>query len=142
MSNQPVYAAVVEAALSRRTSSVQPPASSEDYDLLQSDRPGYGTRSVLEVAFNLVNATVGAGVVGLPLALLLAGFINGLLLSVTAAILTFAAVYGMILAGQRVGVYKFAALGEYVLGRSGFHLVNLMLFVQSAGCCISYFIRA
>lgn len=39
--------------------------SQAERDLLQSDRPGYGTRSKIEVAFNLVNATVGAGIIGL-----------------------------------------------------------------------------
>ncbi|KAI8146116.1 transmembrane amino acid transporter protein-domain-containing protein [Fennellomyces sp. T-0311] len=88
----------------------------------------------------MVNATVGAGVIGLPLALLLAGFINGILLSVLVGLLTFASIYGLILAGQRVGVYKFAAIGEHVMGRFGFHALNLMLFIQTAGSCISYFI--
>ncbi|KAI9494094.1 transmembrane amino acid transporter protein-domain-containing protein [Zychaea mexicana] len=125
---------------------LQPPESYEsisrqqDLDLLQSDQPGYGTRNIIEVSFNMVNATVGAGVIGLPLALLLAGFINGVILSVIVGFLTFAAVYAMILAGQRLGVYKFAALGEHVMGRFGFHTLNLMLFIQSAGSCISYFI--
>ena len=113
----------------------------QNLDLLQSDRPGYGTRNIVEVSFNMVNATVGAGVIGLPMALLLAGFVNGIILSVIVGLLTFAAVYGMILAGRRLGVYKFAALGEHVMGRFGFHTLNLMLFIQSAGSCISYFIR-
>ncbi|KAI9318589.1 transmembrane amino acid transporter protein-domain-containing protein [Dichotomocladium elegans] len=46
----------------------------------------------------------------------------------------------MVLAGQKLGVYKLADLSERVLGRFGFHLSNLMLFAQSAGSCISYFI--
>ena len=112
----------------------------QNFDLLQSDQPGFGTRNIVEVSFNMVNATVGAGVIGLPLALLLAGFINGIILSVIVGLLTFASVYGMVLAGQRLGVYKFAALGEHVMGRFGFHTLNLMLFIQSAGSCISYFI--
>ena len=34
-------------------------------DLYQSARPGYGTRNRVEVSFNLVNATVGAGIIGI-----------------------------------------------------------------------------
>jgi sodium-coupled neutral amino acid transporter 11 len=43
--------------------SVSPPLklTKAERDLLQSDRPGYGSRTKFEVALNLVNATVGAG---------------------------------------------------------------------------------
>lgn len=115
-------------------------AATGDLDLLQADRPGYGTRNILEVSFNMVNATVGAGVIGLPMAIYYAGFFNGLILSVIVGILTYLAVHTMILAAKRAGVYKFAALGEHVLGRPGFYLLNLMLFIQSAGSCVSYII--
>lgn len=113
----------------------------EDLDLLQSSRPGYGTRNVFEVSLNIVNATVGSGIIGLPFALLLAGFSTGIAVSVFVSILTFFAVYSLILTGQKSQIFSFSALAEVAMGRFGFHMLNLMLFIQSAGSVISYFIR-
>ncbi|KAG2204441.1 hypothetical protein INT47_005232 [Mucor saturninus] len=112
----------------------------EDLDLLQSSRPGYGTRSVFEVSLNIVNATVGSGIIGLPFALLIAGFSTGIAISVFVSILTFFAVYTLILTGQKTQIFNFSTIAEVAMGRFGFHMLNLMLFIQSAGSVISYFI--
>lgn len=112
----------------------------EDRDILQADRPGYGSRSKLEVAFNLVNATVGAGIIGLPFALYHAGFVLGVMMSIFVAIVSQLGLYMLVVAGLRVRIYKFAGLVEYLLGRFGYHFLNVMVLVQSAGVCTSYFI--
>ncbi|EPB82741.1 hypothetical protein HMPREF1544_10534 [Mucor circinelloides 1006PhL] len=116
------------------------PLTQDDADLLQASKPGYGTRSVLEVSLNIVNATVGSGVIGLPFALLLAGFTTGIAISVFVSILTFFAIYSLILSGQKTQIYDFASLAKLSMGQFGFHMLNLMLFIQSAGSVISYFI--
>lgn len=47
------------------TCSPPPPLlTNEERDRLQAYQPGYGSRNAVEVAFNLVNATVGAGIIG------------------------------------------------------------------------------
>ncbi|KAI8089001.1 transmembrane amino acid transporter protein-domain-containing protein [Halteromyces radiatus] len=46
----------------------------------------------------------------------------------------------MIVAGQKANVYSFAALAEHTMGSFGFYMLNFMLFIQSAGSCVSYFI--
>lgn len=109
-------------------------------DLLQSDRPGYGSRTKIEVAFNLVNATVGAGIIGLPFAIARAGFFTGIFASIVVAVLAQIGLYMLIVAGQRVGIYKFALLVEYLLGRPGYHFLNFMICVQAGGGAVSYFI--
>lgn len=109
-------------------------------DLLQADRPGYGSRSKLEVSFNLVNATVGAGIIGLPFAIARAGFFVGILASIGIALLAQVGLYMLIIAGQRVGIYKFALLVEYLLGRPGYHFLNFIICVQAGGASVSYFI--
>ncbi|KAG0174469.1 hypothetical protein DFQ28_006461 [Apophysomyces sp. BC1034] len=111
-----------------------------EQDLLQSDRPGYGSRSKIEVGFNLVNATCGAGIIGLPFAVYQAGFFPGIILSIIVAILSQLGLYMLIVAGQRVEIYKYAVLVEYLMGRPGYHFLNFMIFVQAAGSCVSYFI--
>lgn len=117
------------------------PLTKEEQEILQADRPGYGTRNKLEVAFNLVNATVGAGIIGLPFAISQAGFFTGLVASMIVAILAQMGLYMLILSGQRVGIYKFAMLVEYILGRPGYHFLNFIICIQAGGGCVSYFIR-
>jgi sodium-coupled neutral amino acid transporter 11 len=116
------------------------PITQEDADLLQASKPGYGTRSVLEVSLNIVNATVGSGIIGLPFALLLAGFTTGIAISAFVSILTFFAIYSLVLTGQKSQIYDFSSLAKLAMGQFGFHMLNLMLFIQSAGSVISYFI--
>ncbi|KAI7853258.1 transmembrane amino acid transporter protein-domain-containing protein [Circinella umbellata] len=109
-------------------------------DLYQSARPGYGTRNRLEVSFNLVNATVGAGIIGIPFAIYHAGFIFGISISVFVAIISQLGLYMLIIAGRRVEIYKYAELTEYLMGRTGYHFLNIVLLVQSVGITVSYFI--
>ncbi|KAI8075410.1 transmembrane amino acid transporter protein-domain-containing protein [Gilbertella persicaria] len=105
--------------------------SKAERDLLQSDRPGYGSHTKVAVALNLVNATVGAGIIGLPFAIARAGFFTGILASIVVAALAQIGLFMLILAGQRVGIYKFALLVEYLLGRPGYHFLNFMICVQA-----------
>ncbi|ORX63189.1 hypothetical protein DM01DRAFT_1365317 [Hesseltinella vesiculosa] len=125
---------------SRITPSADHPMADADRDLLQAHQPGYGSRSSVEVAFNLVNATVGAGIIGLPFALYNAGFIGGIVLSAMVSVISQLGLYMLIVAGQRVGIYKFAQLVEYLLGRPGYHFLNVMIFIQAGGASLSYLI--
>ncbi|ORY94407.1 transmembrane amino acid transporter protein-domain-containing protein [Syncephalastrum racemosum] len=109
-------------------------------DLLQADRPGYGTRHQVEVSFNLVNATVGAGIMGLPYAVSRAGFAVGIAASIWVALLSQLGLYMLIVAGKRARIYKFAMLVEHVMGRFGYHFLNFMILIQAGGSCVSYFI--
>jgi sodium-coupled neutral amino acid transporter 11 len=115
--------------------------SDADRDRLAADQPGFGTSSKMEAAFNLVNSTVGAGIIGLPFAIYLAGFWRAIILSTLVAILTGFGCYILIVSGQRVGIYKYAVLMEYTLGRFGYHFLNFLILIQSSGACVSYFIR-
>ena len=111
-----------------------------DHDVLQANQPGYGTRNKVEVAFNLVNATVGAGIIGLPFAIYNAGLVFGLVASIFVALISQLGLYMLITAGHRVHIYKYADLVEYLLGRPGFWFLNTTLLFQSIGITISYYI--
>jgi sodium-coupled neutral amino acid transporter 11 len=114
--------------------------SEAERDMLAAHRPGFGSRSKIEAAFNLVNSTVGAGIIGLPFAIYLAGFWRAIVLSIIVSILSVHGMYLLIAAGKRVGAYKFAVLMEFVMGRFGFHFLNLIMIIQAGGACVSYFI--
>ncbi|KAI9486925.1 MAG: transmembrane amino acid transporter protein-domain-containing protein [Benjaminiella poitrasii] len=121
--------------------SIDPQPTSHDVDLLQaSGQPGFGTLSIFKVSLSIVNATVGSGIIGLPFALVLSGFTTGIAISVWVSLLSCLAVYLLILTGKQVDVFNFASLAQVAMGSVGFHMLNLMLFIQSAGSVISYFI--
>lgn len=114
--------------------------SDEERDILQSVRPGYGTRGILSTSFNIVNATVGSGILGVPYALHCGGFISGMAISCFVGLLTAVSLMMMIRAGIRANIFKYAQLSERALGRPGFHMLNFFVFIQASGSCISYFI--
>ncbi|KAI7856727.1 transmembrane amino acid transporter protein-domain-containing protein [Circinella umbellata] len=110
-------------------------------EALQADRPGYGTTSTTGSCMNLVNAMMGSGIMGLPLALRLCGLWMGLLCSVVIAILTGIAMQLLVLAGIRCGQYTMADLARVsLLGIWGSHLVNFLLVFHTAGTAVSYYI--
>ncbi|KAG0342269.1 hypothetical protein BG004_005707 [Podila humilis] len=68
------------------------------------------------------------------------GFGLGIVLSILVAILTWLALYVLIVSGNKIGVYKFAMLCEATMGATGFYLLNSMVFFQTAGATITYLI--
>ncbi|KAI1314553.1 hypothetical protein EDD11_001982 [Mortierella claussenii] len=92
------------------------------------------------MSFNILNCTVGSGILALPFALKESGFGLGLTLSVVVGILCWLALYILIVSGQRIGVYKYAVLCEATMGPFGNYLLNGVIFFQSAGACITYMI--
>ncbi|KAF9934833.1 hypothetical protein FBU30_010806 [Linnemannia zychae] len=104
------------------------------------DRPGSGTCSIMEVSFNILNCTVGSGILALSFAIKESGFGLGIVLSSAVAILTWLALYILIISGKKINVYKYAILCEATMGRFGFYLLNSVIFFQSAGACITYMI--
>jgi amino acid permease len=99
-----------------------------------------GDCSILDVSFNLVNTTVGAGIIGLPFALGEAGFGFGILLAVTVAYLVNISMIMMVDAGVRVDRLSFPGVAQSAFGRSGFWIVNLAVFINGLGVVISYLI--
>ncbi|CAO3565995.1 unnamed protein product [Mortierella alpina] len=104
------------------------------------NQPGAGSCSVLEVSFNILNCTVGSGILALSFAIKESGFGLGIVLSIAVAILCWLALYTLIVTGQKVGIYKYAILCEATMGSFGFYLLNGMIFFQTAGACITYMI--
>ncbi|KAK3844434.1 MAG: transmembrane amino acid transporter protein-domain-containing protein [Linnemannia gamsii] len=104
------------------------------------DRPGSGNCSIMEVSFNILNCTVGSGILALSFAIKESGFGLGIVLSVAVAVLTWMALYILIISGKKINVFKYAILCEATMGRFGFYLLNSVIFFQSAGACITYMI--
>ncbi|KAF9979897.1 hypothetical protein BGZ75_009109 [Mortierella antarctica] len=92
------------------------------------------------VSFNILNCTVGSGILALAFAIKESGFGLGIVLSIAVAILCWLALYTLIVTGQKIGIYKYAILCEATMGPFGFYLLNGMIFFQTAGACITYMI--
>lgn len=114
--------------------------TASERDLLQSDTPGYGHRSFIEVAFNLVNATLGAGIIGLAYAVLSCGVVLGTIVALVVAFMTYISLYMMVLVGKKNHLYQVAQLAQFAVGKHGFHLYNFFVFFQLLGVTTSYFI--
>ncbi|KAI9271930.1 transmembrane amino acid transporter protein-domain-containing protein [Phascolomyces articulosus] len=117
------------------------PTIPPNLEALQADRPGYGTATKTGSCMNLVNAMMGSGIMGLPLALRLCGLWVGLICSVAVAVLTGIAMQLLVLSGIRCGQYTMADLVRVsLLGSWGAHLVNFLMVFHTAGTAVSYYI--
>ncbi|KAF9340829.1 hypothetical protein BGZ91_012366 [Linnemannia elongata] len=94
----------------------------------------------MRMSFNILNCTVGSGILALSFAIKESGFGLGIVLSIAVAILTWLALYILIISGKKINVYKYAILCEATMGSFGFYLLNSVIFFQSAGACITYMI--
>ncbi|KAI9323330.1 transmembrane amino acid transporter protein-domain-containing protein [Dichotomocladium elegans] len=123
-----------------------PPTSNKasdavDLDALQANCPGYGTNSTFGSAMNLVNAMMGSGIIGLPLALHLCGFWAGIAISIMVAGLTCTAMHLLVLSGIRAGQYTLVDLCRVSLtGAAGAQVVNFLLVFHTGGTALSYYI--
>ncbi|KAI7893089.1 transmembrane amino acid transporter protein-domain-containing protein [Mucor mucedo] len=89
---------------------------------------------------NLVNAMMGTGIIGLPLALHLCGFWLGLFFSVTIAYISCMTMHITILCGLKTQTCSLVSLCQTLIGRTGSQIVNFIIFFHTAGTAVSYYI--
>ncbi|KAI8381437.1 transmembrane amino acid transporter protein-domain-containing protein [Radiomyces spectabilis] len=115
-------------------------AAKVSMEALQAEKPGYGTCTVFGASMNLVNAMMGTGIIGLPLALHYCGFWLGLVCSVIVAFLTGTAMHLTVLSGMALHEYSLGGLCQCLLGDIGSQVVNFIVFFHTAGTAVSYYI--
>lgn len=91
-------------------------------------------------SLNLINAMMGTGILGLPLALHLCGIWLGLALSVGVAYMTCMIMHITILCGQRTHAFSLMELCRALTGKAGAIAVNCIIFLHTAGTAASYYI--
>ncbi len=94
--------------------------------------------TVLGCASNLVNAIVGAGIVGLPFAIQESGFVPGIVLVVSCAILTEKSLRLLIETAKHANVPSYETAAEAAFGSFGFYFVAINMFVMAYGAMLSY----
>ncbi|KAI8078081.1 transmembrane amino acid transporter protein-domain-containing protein [Gilbertella persicaria] len=96
--------------------------------------------SSLGAAMNLVNAMMGTGIIGLPLALHLCGFWLGVAFSVLIACLSCLTMHITIVCGMKTQTTSLVSLVERLVGPFGSSIMNFIVFFHTAGTAISYYL--
>lgn len=94
--------------------------------------------TILGTSANLINAIVGAGIVGIPFAIRKAGLVAGVALVLFCAYLTEKSLRLLVVTAKFVNVTSYETLAESTFGRAGFLFVSANMFIMSYGAMISY----
>lgn len=96
--------------------------------------------SVMGASFNFINSIVGAGIIGIPLALQQCGLVSGILLLILVAYLILKSVIILIDAGIKANKLDLEDLLESLLGPTGFYLGSTSMFVFAYGAMVAYMV--
>jgi solute carrier family 38 (sodium-coupled neutral amino acid transporter), member 11 len=94
--------------------------------------------SIVGCSANLMNAIVGAGIVGIPYAIQQAGFCSGIVLILLVAALTDTSLRWLINTAKHVHVGSYETLAEAAFGINGFRFVAANMGVMAYGAMLSY----
>lgn len=94
--------------------------------------------SVLGTTGNLVNAIIGAGIVGIPFAIEKSGLLAGVFMVVLCAFLTDKSLKMLIFTAKHIGVPSYEVLCEAAFGKPGFYFISLSMFIMAYGAMVSY----
>lgn len=87
---------------------------------------------------NIINAIVGAGIVGLPYAIKQAGFVAGIFLVIFSAAMTEKSLRLLVETAKHVHVPSYETVAEAAFGRFGFLFVAINMFINAYGAMLSY----
>ena len=94
--------------------------------------------TVLGCASNLVNAIVGAGIVGLPFAIQESGFVPGIIMVISCALLTEKSLRLLIETAKHANVPSYETVAEAAYGTFGFYFIAGNMFILAYGAMLSY----
>jgi len=94
--------------------------------------------TVLGATCNLINAIIGAAVVGIPYAMKQTGLGSGLIMIIVCAFLTEKSLRLLIETAKHVGVSSYELLFESCFGRIGFTFISLNMLIMSYGALVGY----
>jgi len=89
---------------------------------------------------NLCSATLGAGILSLPIALYQSGLVVGGILLIASGLATLASIHLLIKVCEAYRVYTYEGLVETVLGRWARTLTELCIVIFCVGCAVAYVI--
>ena len=104
----------------------------------ESERAKEHKSTVAGATSNLVNAIIGAGIVGIPFAIKETGLIAGIFLVILCAILTEKSLRVLIDTAKHVDVPSYEMLFESTYGAFGFYFISINMLIMAYGGCLSY----
>ena len=87
---------------------------------------------------NVINAIVGAGIVGLPYAIKQTGFIAGIILILFCGVVTEKSLRLLVETAKHVHVPTYETVAEASFGKFGFLFVAINMFIMAYGAMLSY----
>ncbi|XP_044535037.1 sodium-coupled neutral amino acid transporter 1-like, partial [Gracilinanus agilis] len=99
----------------------------------ETEETSFGT-----CVFNLINSTMGSGILGLSFALANTGILLYLILLILMGLMTTYSIYLMLLSGVRTGLMNYEEVGEKLLGLRGKYFVFVTIFLHNLGGILSY----
>lgn len=96
--------------------------------------------TVMGACFNFINSIIGAGIIGLPFAIKECGFFMGTLMLFLMAFLTDYSVRLIVSSGVKARKLSFESLCEHTLGRPGFYIVSVFMFIFAFGGMLTYLV--
>ncbi|KAL7046932.1 hypothetical protein ACKWTF_002749 [Chironomus riparius] len=94
--------------------------------------------SLSATSFNYINSIVGSGVIGIPYALVRAGFGLGLIILAVVALVTDYSLTLMIKTAHLSGRFTYPGVTESAFGKVGYYLLSLLQFMYPFLAMISY----
>lgn len=108
-----------------------------DYDAVVGNG---GTSSIALAVFNFTNSIVGAGLIGIPYAIQQCGFAIGIVMIFIIAYVIYTSVVMLIDCGIQVKKLDLEELAEKVIGRSGYYIALVFMFIFAFGAQIAYMV--
>eukprot|EP01042_Synura_sphagnicola_P006196 gene6196-7916_t len=99
-----------------------------------------GKSSTFETSFNFVNSLLGAGIIGIPLAIQQCGLLLGIASFALVAFFIYQSVTMMVACGIRNKVYNLEELAEVTLGSAGFYVSTIAMFFFAGGGQTAYLV--
>lgn len=99
-----------------------------------------GKSSTFETSFNFVNSLLGAGIIGIPLAIQQCGLLLGIASFALVAFFIYQSVTMMVACGIRNKVYNLEELAEVTLGSAGFYISTIAMFFFAGGGQTAYLV--
>ena len=96
--------------------------------------------NIAGAASNLVNAVIGAGILGMPYAIKETGLVAGAFLIVLCAMMTEKSLRILIGTAKHVGVSTYERLFESTYGSFGFYFMSINMVIMAYGGCLTYLI--
>ncbi|KAH7815209.1 putative AminoAcid/AuxinPermease(AAAP) Family Protein [Monocercomonoides exilis] len=90
--------------------------------------------------FTMVNSTLGAGMLGVPLAYAKAGLVLAISMNVLVELIAFCTMYFLLVIADACGIYSLGGLAAKLFGFGGLFLVELCTFMNCFGCLWAYII--